>query len=113
MRPCSPAPPTTPGLQELSWEAIEAKRMAGTRDERSNVNFMHFGVRLEMKLTIELATKLLEGPSVWRAVSEGTAKGDGFVEVHGDEVRDTNEGRVPPSAFNTTVHPIKGSVGTS
>jgi len=67
---------------------------------------------LEIKLTPEFVSKLLEGPKVWLAGGEGAALGDGIVEVHGNEIGDFDEGRVPPIAFNTTVQPIKGSIGT-
>ena len=65
-----------------------------------------------MKLTPKFIAKLLKGPNVVLAGSERTALGDGVVEVHGNEISDADEGRSPSSTLDTTVQPIKGSVGT-
>lgn len=59
-----------------------------------------------------LLAKLLEGPNERAASSEWTALRNGSVEVHRDQIGDKDEGGIPPSAVDTTVHPIKSSVGT-
>ena len=57
--------------------------------------------------------RLLEGPSVRLAGSEGTALCDSGVEVHGDEIVDVEEWRVPSTVVDATVQPVNGTVGTS
>lgn len=59
-----------------------------------------------------LLAELLEGPNVCAASSEWTALRNRTVKVHRDQISDQDEGGFPPSAVDTTVHPIKSSVGT-
>lgn len=68
---------------------------------------------MEVKLTSEFTAKLLKGPNVRLTSSEGAALSDSNVEVHSNEVRDADEGRVPARAINTTIQPVEGPVRTS
>ena len=60
-------------------------------------------VRSGAKFTSEFATILLERPKVFLAGTEGATMSDSVVEVHGDEIGDTDEGRVPAGTLNTAV----------
>lgn len=95
----------------LSWRAIEAKRMAGTGDECSHVNFAHLDAELEIEPTSELFTVLFERPKIILASREGAALSDSVVEVHGNEISYADKGRGPSTALDTAVQPINGSVG--
>ena len=56
-----------------------------------------------IEFTPEFGSKLLECPNMLLAGTEGAALSDGVVEVHGNEIIDVDEGRVPTSALNTAV----------
>jgi len=61
----------------------------------------------------KLVTILLKGPKIWAASGEGTTLIDSFVEVHGNQIKDLDKGRRPSSVIDTTVQPVKSSVGAS
>jgi len=87
------------GLQLLSWREIEARSIGGTEGNVSYAMQCESGG----KFTPEFATILLECPKVCLAGTEGAAMSDSVVEVHGNEIGDADEGRVPAGALNSAV----------
>ena len=65
-----------------------------------------------IKLTPMPVARVLKCPNEIGASTEGAALTDGVVEIHGDQITDSDIGRVPPASFDTTVQPVEGSVGS-
>jgi len=103
----------TRSITTLVLSQLHETLFASTTDgARLAATFLKRDRSQEDRRKSEFVSELLESPNVRLAGGKGAALGNGIVKVHGNEIGDSDEGRVPPSAINTTVQPINGSIGT-